>query len=384
MAFETLAGRLPFEGPAPVVIVAHATKPAPPLASLASHLSPQLCAVIDRCLRKDPADRYEGGDALAAALAEAVGPRVAMAPTSVARGGEDRVLSEREAERVWQRAAELQAGIGSASAPRAPTAAMSVVPRTMSNGFKLEHVRQAAHEAGISAPYVTLALDELIRARANLAPRASGAAPLSVNAPRNQARDDISTRLAAARAVTQVRSLGPKASRVAGAPMSLLFEVEVPGQLSPNDFDVITQTIRTAMGEPGVATALGRTLSWSLGDSQKQRRVHVSVTAAAGKTLIRAEERLGPLAGALFGGIGGGFGGGLSAAVLGGIGGAGHRPDIAALVGGGIALSFYLATRTFFRMGATRRTAQLEDLASKLAVQVTELIAHEQNPRSLR
>ena len=119
VAFETLAGRLPFEGPAPVVIVAHATKPAPLLASLAPHLSPQLCAVIDRCLRKEPSARYEGGDALAAALTDAVGTQMAMAPTSVARGGEDRVLSEREAERVWQRAAELQAGIGSAR-PREP------------------------------------------------------------------------------------------------------------------------------------------------------------------------------------------------------------------------------------------------------------------------
>ena len=112
--------------------------------------------------------------------------------------------------------------------------------------------------------------------------------------------------------------------------------------------------------------------------------MHVSVTGAAGKTSIRAEERLGPLAGGLFGGIGGGAGGGISAAVLGAIGGAGHRPDIAVLASAGIALSFYVATRTFFRMAATRRAAQLEDLASKLAVQVTELIAHEQNPRSLR
>src|ERR1700738_5218640 len=54
VAFEAFAGRLPFDGPAPVVIVAHATKPAPPLASVAPQLPPALCEVVDRCLRKDP------------------------------------------------------------------------------------------------------------------------------------------------------------------------------------------------------------------------------------------------------------------------------------------------------------------------------------------
>jgi hypothetical protein len=386
VAFETLSGRLPFDGPAPVVIVAHATKPAPPLASVAPHLSPALCAVIDRCLRKDPTQRYDSGDILAAAFEEAVGARVASAPTAVARGGEERVLTEREAERVWQRAAELQAGIGSASAPRAPTAAVSAVPRTASNGFKLEHVRQAAHEAGISAPYVTLALDELLRARANIAPRATGeryapAAPRNTATPRGNSPSE--TRLAAAHAVMAVRTLSPKASSLAGAPMSLLFEVDVPGQLSPNDFDVIAHTIRTVMGEAGIATALGRTLSWSLGGSQNQRRVHISVTAAAGRTQIRAEERLEQYAGTMFGGIGAGVGG-LGLASLGVTLGALHSGLLAVGVTGGALMGGYLTARTVFQNAARRRAAELEGLVSKLAVQATELIAHEQNPGALR
>ena len=107
VAFETLSGKLPFDGPAPVVIVAHAVKPAPPLASVAPHVPLALCAIVDRCLRKDPADRYESGDALAAAFEEAVGRGVATTPTKLAQGGEDRVLSEKDADRVWRRAAEL-------------------------------------------------------------------------------------------------------------------------------------------------------------------------------------------------------------------------------------------------------------------------------------
>ena len=390
VAFETLAGRLPFDGPAPVVIVAHATKPAPPLATVAPLVPAALCAVIDRCLRKDPTERYESGNALAAALEDAVGTRVATTPTRLARGGEDRILTEREAERVWQRASELQAGIGSSSAPRAPTAAMTVVPRTVSNGFKLEHVRQAAHEAGISAPYVTLALDELLRAHANIAPRdsrgvvapAAMAAPVAARA--RSGTDPAETRIAAANAVTKIRTLSPKASRLAGAPMSLLFEVDVPGQLSPNDFDVIAHTIRTVMGEAGIATALGRTLSWSLGGMANQRRVHISVTAAAGRTQIRAEERLGQFAGALFGGICGGGGAGLGLGSLPVTAGAFHSLSLALGVTGSVLLGAYLTARTVFRRGVHGRAAELEGLVAQLAVQATELIAHQQDSGGLR
>ncbi|MEO8624700.1 MAG: serine/threonine-protein kinase, partial [bacterium] len=381
VAFETLSGRLPFDGPAPVVIVAHATKPAPSLASVAPHVSPALCAVVDRCLAKNPAERYDSGDALAAAFEEAVGTRSATATTAFARGGEDRVLTEREAERVWQRAAELQAGIGSATPPRPPTAAMTIVPRTMTNGFKLEHVRQAAHEAGISAPYVTLALDELLRARANIAPRTSAASSNALPRATSSSPMDVATRMAAAHAVTNVRTLSPKPSKLAGAPMSLLFEVEVPGQLSPDDFDVVAHTIRTMMGEAGIATALGRTLSWTLGAMPRQRRVHVSVTAAAGRTQIRAEERLEHEAGVIFGAGMGGGGAGLGMCSFAVTMGVLHAAIPAIGVLGSVIAGAYLVARKVFASAASRRATELEGLVKTLAIQVTDLIAHNDTPR---
>ena len=379
VAFETLAGRLPFDGPAPVVIVAHATKPAPPLASVAPLLPAALCAVIDRCLRKDPAERYESGDALAAALEAAVGTRVATTPTQLASGGEDRMLTEREAERVWQRASELQAGIAPDRPLRAPTAAMTVVPRTVSNGFKLEHVRQAAHEAGISAPYVTLALDELLRARADIAPRDGRGMAAPVAAHPRAATDRSETRVAAARAVTTIRTLTPKASLLVGAPMSLLYEAEVAGQLSPNDFDVIAHTIRTVMGDDGIASALGRTLSWSLGGMGHQRRVHISVTATAGRTQIRAEERLGQHAGAIFSASMAAGGAGLGGGSLGVTLGHYHSVVLALGVTCSALLATYITARTIYRGGVHRRAAELEGLVAQLAEQATELIAHEQD-----
>ncbi|MEP6999515.1 MAG: protein kinase, partial [bacterium] len=381
VAFETLSGRLPFDGSAPVVIVAHATKPAPSLVSVAPHVSPALCVVVDRCLAKNPADRYESGNALAAALEEAVGAHVATATTGFSRGGEERVLTEREAEHVWKRAAELQAGIGSSNPPRPPTAAMTIVPRTITNGFKLEHVRQAAHEAGISAPYVTLALDELLRVRANIAPRASTASSSAPARETSSSPMDVATRMAAAHALTKVRALSPKASRLAGAPMSLLFEVEVPGQLSPDDFDVVAHTIRTMMGEAGIATALGRTLSWSLGGMSNQRRVHISVTAAAGRTQIRAEERMGQHAAAIFGGGIGGGGVGLGMCSFAATMGVLHAPIPAIGVLGSVIAGAYLIARKVFASAAGRRATELEGLVKTLAIQVTELIAHKDTPR---
>ena len=373
VAFETLSGRLPFDGPAPVVIVAHATKLAPSLASVAPHVPAALCAVIDRCLRKDPADRYASGEELAAALEEAVGRKVATTPARLAQGGEDRVLSEQEADRVWKRAAELQAGIGTASPPRAPTSAITAVPRSASNGFKLEHVRQAALEVGISAAYVTLALDEELR-RGALAPVAIGARePVAgsalpfVNVP-----------------APVVRSLSAKPSTLAGAPMSLVYEVEVAGQLSPDDFDVIAHTIRSVIGEAGIATALGRTLSWSLGGLSNQRRVHISVSAAAGRTQIRAEERLSQSAGGIFGGIIGGGGGGFGSASIGVTMGVMHSPLAALLVGGSVVAGAYALARTIFARTARTRATELEGLVGKLAVQITGLVAHDQGPRALR
>jgi serine/threonine protein kinase len=377
VAFETLAGRLPFDGPAPVVIVAHATKPAPPLASAAPHVPRELCAIVDRCLMKNPADRYASGDELAAALEQAVGRNVAGAPTNLAREDEARVLTEAEADRVWQRAAELQAGIGSDTPPKAPTSSMSVVPRSRGDGFKVEHVRQAALDVGISAAYVTLALDEVLK-RGAAAPVVAISPPLSPPASVAPLRGTIAVS-------TELRVRSEKRSRVFGAPMKLFYEAEVSGQISPRNFDVIAQTIQTLLGEVGTVTALGRTLSYALGGTQNQRRVHVTVTAANGRTLIRAEERLSQLAGGIFGGVLGGGGGGLGAGSMGITAGAMHAPGPFVLTVLGLVLGgAYTAARAVFVHVAATRAQQLESLVSTVALQVEDLIAAETPVRALR
>ena len=250
---------------------------------------------------------------------------------------------------------------------------MSVIPRTVTNGFRLEHVRAAAIEAGISAPYVTLALDELLRRGANTP--VVFAAP---DAPR------VSARPTGPLPVAGVRARHAPPSPFAGAPTSLVYEAEVPGQLSPNDFDVIAHTIRSVIGEAGVATALGRSFSWSPGSGENQRRLYISITAVRGRTQIRAEERLGRVAGGIFGGIVGGMGGGLGGGSLGVTLGAMHMGGAAAFVSLGIVAGAYALARTIFTYVSRTRAREVEGLVERLASQVTELVENSEEPKALR
>ena len=65
-----VSGRLPFEGASlPAFIVRQATEAPPSVVRAAPGLAPAFAAAIDRCLARDPADRFPDGEALAAALA---------------------------------------------------------------------------------------------------------------------------------------------------------------------------------------------------------------------------------------------------------------------------------------------------------------------------
>lgn len=82
-AYFVLAGRLPFQGPAPGDFLKQQVEDAPPeLATVAPALfaaAPGLAALVMGCLAKRPADRPADGAALAAALA-ALAPRLPAAP----------------------------------------------------------------------------------------------------------------------------------------------------------------------------------------------------------------------------------------------------------------------------------------------------------------
>jgi hypothetical protein len=70
VAFYALSGRLPFDATElPALLAMHITKPAPPLASVAPGIPRKLAQAVDRCLAKDPAERFQTGEALAVAVA---------------------------------------------------------------------------------------------------------------------------------------------------------------------------------------------------------------------------------------------------------------------------------------------------------------------------
>jgi len=163
VGYQLLSGRLPFDGEvATAVLVAHATRPAPSLASVAPDVPRAVAAVIDRCLAKDPEARPATGEALADALGAALA-QAEVAAGSAPAGGI--VLTETQAAALWQRAAQLQADAMHRLERRdiapALTEAGAARGATPADGYRLEHVQAAALEAGISQQFVSLALAEV-------------------------------------------------------------------------------------------------------------------------------------------------------------------------------------------------------------------------------
>ncbi|GAB4445061.1 MAG: serine/threonine-protein kinase [Chloroflexi bacterium OHK40] len=68
VAYEVITGRVPFSGPTPQLIVAHAQLPPPPPTSVLAHLPAEIDEVLTKALAKRPERRYASGQALVAAL----------------------------------------------------------------------------------------------------------------------------------------------------------------------------------------------------------------------------------------------------------------------------------------------------------------------------
>ncbi len=82
VGYLAVSGRLPFEAPnVPALLLKQATEEAPNVIRAAPGLSPVLAAAIDRCLARDPGERFAHGEELAEALAPAPDARPALPPT---------------------------------------------------------------------------------------------------------------------------------------------------------------------------------------------------------------------------------------------------------------------------------------------------------------
>jgi predicted Ser/Thr protein kinase len=82
VGYLAVSGRLPFESPnVPALLLRQATEAAPSVMQAAPGLPPALAAAIDKCLARDPAQRFAHGEALADALAPKADARPALPPT---------------------------------------------------------------------------------------------------------------------------------------------------------------------------------------------------------------------------------------------------------------------------------------------------------------
>lgn len=353
VGFLALSGQFPFDGAtASAVLVAHVTKMAPPLRSVAPAVPGAIAAIIDRCVQREPAARFPDGDALARALDEA---RTIPSAEPVGAAATP-VLSERQAMAVWQRAAELQALTSAAPALRPPEQAEAA--RASTQGYRMDHVRDAALEAGISAPYVQRAVEEL-----------GFAAPVPT-APALARATGLTQVPASSAAPLDSPTTGPFVRALIGAPARIHLEATVDAEISEADFEVLLRSIRRAMGDAGHLSMFARTLSWS--PSGADRKLNVTISSRAGRTIVTIDERLGSLIGGIFGGVGGGMGGG----------GAGGVVALAQHVFGsgsiGIVLACYLAAtyglaRTIYSVSARKRERRQRALLDELVALVREM-----------
>lgn len=84
VAYLALSGKLPFDAPTvPALLVKHVGVEAPALASTAPSTPRALTAVVDRLLRKNPAERFATGEELAEAIEGASAPARAKLPIAL-------------------------------------------------------------------------------------------------------------------------------------------------------------------------------------------------------------------------------------------------------------------------------------------------------------
>jgi eukaryotic-like serine/threonine-protein kinase len=346
VAFQTLSGRLPFDSEsASAVIVAHVTKAAPTLRSVASGVPEALASVIDACLAKNPDARYATGIALARALDEAwdKGRNGVFTPP---------LLSDTQANAVWERAANLQAATSSHPAPPVSALSAARAPASATSGIAMERVRESAIEAGISREHVDRAAEELGLVRG----ASARAARARVDAP----------------APVQHR---PVLTPLFAAPFKLYEEAEIEGEVSPDDYDIMVDIIRRTLGDDGNVGTFGKTLTWtSRTQSKKGRNVFVTLIPRGGRTKIRVEERLVGLAGGLYGGIVGGTSS-LSVLAFVQVMGATHSVLASAAAAAGVLLSTFSVARTILGSVKGGRAKQLTGLRDELAEEVRASIA---------
>ncbi|MCC6929666.1 MAG: serine/threonine protein kinase [Gemmatimonadaceae bacterium] len=349
LAFLALTGRFPFESETPsAVLVAHVTKAPPPIRSLAPTIPAALGDIVDRLLAKDRERRFPDADAVVAALTNAARTIPHDAPAASRE-----LLSETEAQAVWERAALLQEMTGQLTPPPVARRDQAHAPVSETSGYRLDDVRLAARDAGIGEKYVERALAE----------RRVGASELA-----DVVHEGVAMQVAV--------------NALAGARTKLEFEAMVDGELSDMDLEDVADEIRRSVGDVGNLASIGRSVTWTpYASPTSQRKLQLSVSTRSGRTVIRGFEDLSQLSGGIFGGIVGGVGGGVGGAAFGATMAATGALVIAAPIFAGVVAGAYGIARYAFVRTSRSRERQLRTAVERVTQRVRECVIARQLQR---
>jgi len=177
----------------------------------------------------------------------------------------------------------------------------------------------------------------------------------------------------------------PEHSVLLGGPLMLVVDGVVDGAADPAVFERLVALARGRTGEHGSFDVIGGSLSWAANAGPQAtgvgRQIHVSVAIAADSTAVRVDEKLAPLAGAIYGGLFGGLGGGGMGLVIAPILAFGHPGlvplGMATWLGG-----VYLLARRLYRTRVRKRRRELDDLRRALQAAVEQAISDPDDRRS--
>ena len=173
---------------------------------------------------------------------------------------------------------------------------------------------------------------------------------------------------ALAEAVPPAATTHPFWSRVIGGPLRLSIERVVPGEVPEAEFPALVDEIRRTVGDVGMASTLGRSVTWTaIRGTSASRHLQVAASVRGGQTRIHVQDSLGDLRAGLFGGVLGGVGGGGLGAIVAVTVETLQAPmALVAMVPLWIALVFS-GTRSTYHYTVESRRRQLETLADRLA-----------------
>jgi hypothetical protein len=154
------------------------------------------------------------------------------------------------------------------------------------------------------------------------------------------------------------------AARWLGAPTVLVFSETIDAEIGEEVYSKLVEHLRRALGS-GQVSSFKDTVTFSTFSRGSATDVSIDITSRGGRTTIRAEERLGRVAGGMFGGIGGGAGGGAMVPIV--VGASAVAPALVPLAVAGWLGALFVVSRVSYRAVARRRARRLQRIVGELA-----------------